>query len=465
MADLSSFVNELNSIINPSQAVQAVQQQQQQQQQQPQQQQQQQQPLAVPLAVDSLQKKVKLMIVSTHANQVNGYSKVVYNMIKHLAVYTWLEIVHFGTQNLVNADLGRTYPANVKAIDATALDKDKQPGFAVAELCNVIQQEKPTIVFIYNDLSVICAYIESIRKAIEKRSFKIWAYVDTTYQQQPQSMIDVLNRDVERIFCFTKSWKESIKSQGITRPVDVLPHGVDPAMFRPIPKELARQSLGLPKDVFLFTSLNKNIPRKRLDLLIISFVKLMVRFPTKSIFCLIVADKGDRGGFSLFDIFAREIKLNNGSVDMFGNRLLITSQDTCYKDSDINMLYNCGDVGLSCAEGEGFGLCSFEQMAVGIPQIVPEINGYTEYCNSQNSLLVKPTVRYYIPQAYNSVTGEANMVNPEDMAKAMERYVFDEDTRKLHGRLAKELVLTYTWEKSLSLLVKRLNALRDEDDD
>jgi len=78
---------------------------------------------------------------------------------------------------------------------------------------------------------------------------------------------------------------------------------------------------------------------------------------------------------------------------------------------------------------------------------------------------VKPTVRYYIPQAYNSVTGEANMVNPEDMAKAMERYVFDEDTRKLHGRLAKELVLTYTWEKSLSLLVKRLNALRDEDDD
>ena len=457
MADLSNFVNELNSIIKTSPSVvqsvapslsSSV------------------APLVAPLVAPAEKQlpQVKLLIVSTHANQVNGYSKVAFNMIKHLATLPWLQIVHYGTQTLVNADLGRAYPQNVKVIDATALDKEKQPGFALSELPAIIQQEKPNVVFIYNDLSVICAYIESIRKVIENRYFKIWAYVDTTYQQQPQAMIDVLNRDVERIFCFTKTWKDAIKTQGITRPIDVLPHGVDSTMFRSIPKELARQSLGLPKDVFLFTSLNKNIPRKRLDVLIISFVKLMVRFPTKPIFCLIVADKGDRGGFALFDIFAREIKLQGASVDMFGNRLLITSQDTCYKDADINMLYNCGDAGLSCAEGEGFGLCAFEQMSVGIPQIVPEINGYTEYCTPQNSLLVKPTVRYYIPQAYNSVTGEAQMVNPEDMAKAMERYVFDEDLRKLHGKLAKETVLGYTWDKSLSVLVKRLDAQREEED-
>ena len=457
MADLSNFVNELNSIIKTSPSVvQSVAQSVAQSVIQP--------VASLVAPAEKQLPQVKLLIVSTHANQVNGYSKVAFNMIKHLATLPWLQIVHYGTQTLVNADLGRAYPQNVKVIDATALDKEKQPGFALSELPTIIQQEKPNVVFIYNDLSVICAYIESIRKVIENRYFKIWAYVDTTYQQQPQAMIDVLNREVERIFCFTKTWKDAIKTQGITRPIDVLPHGVDSTMFRSIPKELARQSLGLPKDVFLFTSLNKNIPRKRLDVLIISFVKLMVRFPTKPIFCLIVADKGDRGGFALFDIFAREIKLQGASVDMFGNRLLITSQDTCYKDADINMLYNCGDAGLSCAEGEGFGLCAFEQMSVGIPQVVPEINGYTEYCTAQNSLLVKPTVRYYIPQAYNSVTGEAQMVNPEDMAKAMERYVFDEDLRKLHGKLAKETVLGYTWDKSLSVLVKRLDAQREEED-
>jgi glycosyltransferase involved in cell wall biosynthesis len=431
MSDLAQFVSELNSIIQPT---------------------------------DEPSKKLKLMIVSTHTNQVNGYSKVVLNLLQQLATHPWLQLVHFGTQKMVNADLNRTVPSSVKQIDGTALEKDKQTGFAFSELPGVINAEKPDIVMIYNDLAVIGTYIESIRKANENRSFKIWAYVDLTYLAPPQSMIDILNRDVERVFCFTKGWKDVIKASGITRPVDVLNHGVDSLMFRPITKEVARQQLGLPKDVFLFTSINKNIPRKRLDLLIISFSKLIVRFPTKSIFMLIVADKGDQGGYPLFEIFAREIKVNGGSVDMFGNRLLITSKDTCYRDEDINMLYNCGDAGVSCAEGEGFGLCTFEQMSLGVPQIVPDINGYNEYCNSDNSLMVKPATRCYIPQAHNSVTGEAHLVSPDDFSKAMERYVFDEDLRRLHGRLGKEKVAGYTWSKAVTTLVKRLRSAQEEDE-
>jgi len=446
MADLSDFVNELQSMMKPSA------------------------PSEVSSAIEKntvvipSEKTIKVLIASTHINQINGYSKVIYNIIKQLSQIPWISLVHFGTQKLVNADLGRTYPSSVKVIDATALDKDKEPGFALAELPVVIQKEKPDIVFIYNDLSVICAYIENIRKLIDNRSFKIWSYIDMVYPYAPQNMIDMINRDVERVFCFTKSWKDSIKSQGLTRPVDVMPHGVDSSIFRPIPREVARQSLGLPNDVFLITSLNKNIPRKRLDLLIISFVKLMVRFPMKPIFCLIVADKGDRGGYQLFDIFSREIKRSGASVDVYGNRLLITSKDTCYKDEDINMLYNCADVGVSCAEGEGFGLCTFEQMSLGIPQIVPEMNGYTEYVTDTNSISIKPKLRYYIPQVHHSVTGEAQMVDPEDVAKALERYVFDESEKKLHGRLAKETIASYTWEKGVAVMIKRLKALQEEDD-
>ena len=441
MADLSNFVNELNAIITPNTA-----------------------PIAQVTQVAPVKKSIKILIVSTHTNQVNGYSKVAHNMIQQLAVHSWINIVHFGTQKMVNADLGRKYPANVKVLDATAMEKEKTTGFALTELSGVILSEKPDIVFIYNDLPVICAYIENIHKAIENRFFKIWVYIDTVYVSQPKTMIDMINREVERIFCFTKTWKDSIKGQGITRPVDVMTHGADSAMFRSIPKELARQTLGLPKDVFLFTSVNKNIPRKRLDILIISFVKLMVRFPMKQIFMLIVADKGEQGGYPLFEIFAREIKLHGGSVDMYGNRLLITSKDTCYKDDDINMLYNCGDVGVSCAEGEGFGLCTFEQMSLGIPQIVPEINGYTEYCKPEHSILVKPKLRYYIPQSHYAVTGEAQMVDPEDFSKAMEKYVFDENLRKLHGKLSKEVAANYTWDKCVAILVKRLRVIQEDDD-
>jgi glycosyltransferase involved in cell wall biosynthesis len=413
-----------------------------------------------------VKRKLKLLFVSTHVNQGNGYSKVAYQMLTELAQYSWLQVTHFGTQKIPGGDLNRKYPENMKVIDGTALEKDKQLGFAFNELASIIiPSEKPDIVFIYNDLAVTCSYIEQIRKLHENRKFKIWTYLDLTYQCISQQLLDVINRDVERIFCFTKGWKEVLKSHSITRPVDVMNHAVSPKLLRQIPREMARQTLGLPKEVFLFTSINKNIPRKRLDLLIIAFVKLIIRFPTKSLFMLLVADKGDTGGYQLFDIFAREIKLNGGSVEMFGNRLLVTSKDSCYRDEDINLLYNSGDVGVSCAEGEGFGLCTFEQMYLGVPQIVPNILGYNEYCTSENSTLVEPKLRYYIPKAYNPVTGEAQMVDPEDISKAMEAYVFDENLRKAHGKAGKEKVSEYTWTKSMATFVKRLKTQYEVDED
>jgi len=402
--------------------------------------------------------KIKLLLVSTHINQVNSYSKVALNLIQQLSSHPWLSLVHFATQKMVNADLGRTYPAGVKVVDAVDKDKEKGTGFAFSELPAVIHAEKPDVVLIYSDLSIVCSYVEHIRKAIDNRSFRLWAYVDLSYTAPPSSLIDVLNRDVERVFCTTKGWKGVLKTNGITRPVDVMGHALS-SMFRPIPKDLARQQLGLPKDVFLFLSMNKNIPRKRLDLLVISFVKLMVRFPTRNIFMLVVADKGDHGGFSLFDVFAREIKLHGGSVEMFGNRLMVTSKDTCYKDEDVNMLYNCADACVSCAEGEGFGLCSFEPMALGVPQVVPDIQGYSEYCSAEHSMLVKPKMRLYLPNGL----GQTNLVDPEDVSKAMERYVFDEDTRKLHARLGVAAAAQYSWEKSVGVLVKRLQAIQEDD--
>ena len=400
--------------------------------------------------------KIKLLLVSTHINQVNSYSKVAMNILQQLSTNPWLSLVHFATQKMVNADLGRTYPAGVKVIEA--VEKEKGTGFAFAELPAVIQAEKPDVVLVYSDLSIVCSYVEHIRKAIDNRSFRLWAYVDLSYTAPPSSLIDVLNRDVERVFCTTKGWKGVLKANGITRPVDVMGHALS-SMFRPIPKDLARQQLGLPKDVFLFLSLNKNIPRKRLDLLVISFVKLMVRFPTRNIFMLVVADKGDHGGFSLFDVFAREIKLHGGTVEMFGNRLMVTSKDTCYKDEDVNMLYNCADACVSCAEGEGFGLCSFEPMALGVPQVVPDIQGYSEYCAEEHSMMVKPKMRLYLPNGL----GQTHLVDPEDVSKAMERYVFDEDTRKLHARLGVAAASQYSWEKSVGVLVKRLQAIQDDD--
>jgi glycosyltransferase involved in cell wall biosynthesis len=422
------------------------------------------QTMSAPIQLEKdVEKTLKIMIVSTHCNQINGYSKVVYNMIKGLVKVPWVRVVHFGTQKMKNADIQRQYPDGVKVIDGTSLEKEKSIGFAFSELPGTIKSEKPDVVLLYNDLSVISMYIAEIKKAFQTRPFQLWTYVDTSYSAQSQQYIDMLNRDVERVFCFTKSWKHELKAQGVTRPIDIMNHGIDTSVYRPIAKELARKSMGLPADIFLFTSFNRNQPRKRIDLLIMAFVKLIVQYPTKSIFMMLLGDKGTNGGYNVFDIFARELRENGGSTDVFGNRLLLVGGEQCYKDDDMNILYNIGDVGVSCAEGEGFGLCSFEQMAVGVPQVVPRINGYTEYCTDENSILVAPRYKYYLPSGYNPIAGEAHVVDVGEYSKALERYVFDEGLRKQHGEVARN-VCDYTWEKAVGVLVKRLERVLNDDE-
>jgi glycosyltransferase involved in cell wall biosynthesis len=225
---------------------------------------------------------------------------------------------------------------------------------------------------------------------------------------------------------------------------------------------MARKTLKLPEDAFIFMSLNRNQTRKRYDIMIMAFVELITKYPTQPIVLLCICDKGEKGGWWLFEIFVRELKKIGASVEQFGNRLMISSHDMAFRDEDINILYNVADVGISTADGEGWGLCTFEQMGLGIPQVVPDIGGYKEYCTADNSVLVRPSHRYYLPLAFSPVGGEAHVCNPHDVCVAMEGYLNDGDKRKQHGVKAREKVLEYTWQKVCAELVAKLDEERKE---
>ena len=223
-----------------------------------------------------------------------------------------------------------------------------------------------------------------------------------------------------------------------------------------------RKQLGIPNEAFVLLNLNRNQPRKRYDLLIMAFVELICKYPTKQIFLMCVCDKGEKGGWWIFEIFQRELKLRNVSTEMFANRLMVSSQDMIFKDEDINMFYNVADVGISTADGEGFGLCQFEQMGVGVPQVVPDIGGFKEFCNADNTILVKPKNRYYLPTVYSPVGGEAQACDPHDICLGIEELLLDSDKRASFAKKAKETVTSYTWEKATARLIKRLEDEKTE---
>lgn len=407
--------------------------------------------------------KLNFLMVSTHSQQVTGYSKVSYNLIQQLAKQDFLNITHFGFQRMQNPpEKYRTYPSNVKVIDAAAIEKPPQQGFGFSQIADVIRQEKPHVVMIFNDMSVVNKFLEAIRVSGVKRNFQIWVYCDQVYNCQLQGYIDVLNRDADRVFAFTKYWRDCLKDQGVTRPVDVLTHGFDSKMFYTVPREMARKMLGIPNDAFLYLNINRNQPRKRYDILIMAFAELVVKYPQKPIFMLCVCDKGEKGGWPVLELYARELKSRGVPIEQFGNRLILTNQDMCFKDEDVNMFFNVADVGVNTADGEGWGLCNFEQMGVGVPQVVPDLGGFKEFCNANNSVLVKPKHKYYLPLVYSPVGGECWAVDPHDFCVGMEEYLLDSQKREAHGKAAKETALSYKWEKPAEVLTKKLQrALED----
>jgi glycosyltransferase involved in cell wall biosynthesis len=314
-------------------------------------------------------------------------------------------------------------------------------------------------------MDIVTKFLTAIRQSGIPRNFQIWVYCDQVYTTQLPAHIDILNRDADRVFAFTPFWKKCLKEQGVTRPLDVILHGFSKDQFYTVPRDIVRKQLGLPKDAFLFINLNRNQPRKRYDILIMAFAELIVKYPTKPIFLLCICDKGEKGGWPLFEIFERELKMRGVSKDQFGDRLMLTSKNMSFRDEDINAFYNAADVGVSTAEGEGWGLCQFEQMGVGVPQVVSDVGGYKEYCNAENSILVKPTLRYYLPFVHSHIGGEAAVCLPHDVCLAMEEYLLDSAKREKHGAAAKDTVLSYTWERAVKQLVKRLKDAHEEETD
>ncbi len=423
-------------------------------------------PSAIPAIRDP--KKLQFLLVSTHCQQVTGYSKVSWGMVQQVGSLPWIQMTHFGFQKFHQTPPDyRTYPSNVEVLDVAAMEKQlpapqQQQGFGFSLLPDIIRKKQPHVVMIYNDMSVVAKFLEEIRISGVPRNFKIWVYCDQVYDTQLQGYLDILNRDADCIFTFSPYWKKCLKDQGITRPIDVILHGFDSTQFFPVPREIVRKQMELPADAFIFLNLNRNQPRKRLDIMIMAFVELIVKYPTKPIFLMSITDRGEKGGWWLGEVFKNELKMRNVPIEIFGTRLLMSTRDMTFSDMDVNMFYNLADVGINTSDGEGWGLCNFEQMGVGIPQVVPDIGGFKEFCTKDNSVLVKPKQRYYLPTVYSPVGGEARACDPHDVCLAMEEYVDDSELRAQHGKNARETVLKYTWTRAMERLIKRLDDEKKE---
>ena len=419
-----------------------------------------------PLEVPINQKKLKFMLVGTHAHQTTGYSKVTYHLIQELAKHSWLELYHFGFQKFMVAPANyRPYPAGVDVYDPAAVEKaagTQQPqemGFGFSQLPEYVKKVKPDVMMIYNDAGVICRFLDNLESKLtpEERTYKTLIYLDQVYIIQRPEMLARIDKAADAYFAFTAYWKERMEVQGIKKPIYVLRHGFDPEQFKILDRATVRKKHGIPENLFLFLNLNRNTPRKRYDIVVTAFAELVARHPTKPLALMCVCDGGEQGGFPIQEIYLRELEKRKVPLQFHGHKLMIAKTALTYPDEIINDFYAMADVGITAADGEGFGLCQFEAMGIGVPQVVPNIGGFRDFCKDKvNARAVNPVYTAYIPFSASNVGGMIEAVDPKELARAAEDYLLDSDMRELHGKAARETVLAYKWSTEVAELARVL---------
>jgi glycosyltransferase involved in cell wall biosynthesis len=316
---------------------------------------------------------------------------------------------------------------NVIQYDAAANEDPREQGFGFNKFKEYVDTVTPNIIMIYNDPIVVNQFLNAIKDV--PKTYKIWVYLDQVYEGCDQGLLRTIEKGSDRILVFTQKWKDHLLTRipATDTPIDVLEHGVDMSVFKRSsdPERLAtRTQLNIPSDATVFLNVNRNSERKRLDLSVMAFARLIKKNPDMPLFLVFVATMNPQAGghYSPIHIFLNELKLAGLDNVKYGNRIVCVDNapPKMLDDKTIVSIYSACDYGLNTSNGEGFGLCQLEHLACGGPQVVIDTGDYRAFMTNEVAEIVDPTVYAYLP-----VTAGIGMTmksaHPDEVADAMHR--------------------------------------------
>jgi hypothetical protein len=180
--------------------------------------------------------KTRMLLVSTHPDQSIGYSKVSFNLLKHLGRKDDIEVVQYGFQRFSQDDINKRMhhiPSSVLVYDAAKAKVRVQQGFGFANFREFIRLSRPDVVVIFNDAHVVSNFIIELKREpqVVPPYNKVIVYLDQVYPTQRPDLLNIINTAADHIITFTYYWKAE---QGVAKPVSSLMHGFDSDVFKPL---------------------------------------------------------------------------------------------------------------------------------------------------------------------------------------------------------------------------------------
>ena len=302
--------------------------------------------------------KTKLLWIGDSPAVTTGFGRVSQAVLEYLYNTEKYDVSVLGVNHPVGdphkyEGMFRIYPARLHG-DVYGFNRVEE----------VVGKEKPNIIIINSDLWIVSEYVKKISEGN-----KIFTYSPVDALPVSKSWMVPITKVNARVGTYTNFARDGILEAYDGTKIDIIGHGVDTDRFYPI-EDARRFVANVPPEAFVVQTINRNQPRKRIDL----FLKAMqVWLSGKS--------KADRDNIifyyhgSIRDLGWNIIDLvNRWGVD---DRFVITDQTnlTPARGLPIDMLckvYNVADVHVNTSVGEGFGLSPFESAACEVAQVVPD---------------------------------------------------------------------------------------------
>ncbi len=303
--------------------------------------------------------------------------------------------------------------------------------FGVARFPEIAERVQPDVVVVLNDPWNVSLFLET------EQPVPICAYMPVDAPNMATAA--ELNKLALAIF-YTQFGQDEAHVGGYTGRSVVIPHGVDVDNYRPIDREFARERMGLSNklgaDAFIVGNVNRNQPRKRLDLSVMWFADWWKRAGQPNAYLYLHCATKDHG----WDLM--QLAKHQGIADASKNvrRLIVTdlsmSAAVGVAEESMPFVYNALDVQINTGLGEGWGLTAMEGMACGVPQILPDYAAFGEWARGAASLV--PVTSYAVtPKHINTIGGIADR---ELFIDALDELFADKAQREYYARQGLALV-------------------------
>lgn len=205
--------------------------------------------------------------------------------------------------------------------------------------------------------------------------------------------------------------------------VIVVPHGVNQKVYKPISqlrKQQFRDALKVLDGDFLILSLGAMTQNKGVDILILAFATLKVKYPHLK---LALKDSSNLYGFGVRDVFKYLNKQNPKLISESISKSIISISNNL-NQSQLNGLYGAADCYVSPYRAEGFNLPPLEAAASGTPIIITKGGSTDDYFHESfalhiesvlnkegNKTQLEPSLDSLIEQLSILIEGKASGIN------------------------------------------------------